>query len=63
MATFKTPRQEAATGSLTEHHLRVLIAKGMCPGIYIGNRFLINSEALAEMLEKQSREAVKRIDG
>lgn len=62
MPTFKTIRQTAATGILSEHHLRILVAKGECPGIKTGNRFLINNEALSEMLEAQSKQAVKNID-
>lgn len=57
---FKTIRQTAATGILTEHRLRVLVAEGKCPGIKAGNRFLVNVDALAEMLDVQSKEAVRR---
>ena len=60
MPTFKTIRQTAATGILTEHHLRLMVAQGLCPGIRTGNRFLVNVEALVESLDKQSREEVKR---
>lgn len=62
MPTFKTIRQTAATGILSEHHLRILVAKGECPGIKTGNRFLVNVNALEEMLEAQSKQAVKNID-
>jgi len=62
MPTFKTIRQTAATGILSEHRLRILVAKGECPGIKTGNRFLVNNEALAEMLETLSKQAVKNID-
>lgn len=58
MPTFKTIRQTAATGILSEHRLRILVAKGECPGIKTGNRFLVNIEALAEMLDMQSKRAV-----
>ena len=33
MPTFKTIRQTAATGILTEHRLRLMVAQGICPGI------------------------------
>lgn len=56
MPIFKTVRQTAATGILSEHRLRLMVAEGICPGIQTGNRFLINVEALAEMLDKMSRE-------
>lgn len=58
MTTFKTIRQTAATGILSEHRLRILVAQGKCPGIKTGNRFLVNVEALMEMLETESRMAV-----
>ena len=43
MPTFKTIRQTAATGILSEHHLRILVAKGECPGIKTGNRAFRNA--------------------
>ena len=58
MTTYKTIRQTAALGILSEHFLRQLVARGQCPGVYTGNRFLVNVEALVEQLERQSREAV-----
>ena len=58
MATYKTIRQTAALGILSEHFLRHLVARGQCPGVYTGNRFLVNVEALVEQLDRQSREAV-----
>ncbi len=59
MATFRTIRQTAALGIMSEHYLRLMVAEGRCPGIRTGNRFLINLEALAEQLDKESREAVR----
>ena len=59
MPIFKTIRQTAATGLLSEHRLRVLVAKGECPGIYTGNRFLVNTTALSEQLENECKKAVK----
>lgn len=61
MATFRTVRQTAALGILSEHHLRLLIAQGRCPGIRSGNRFLINVEALTEMLETESRRCMSEV--
>ncbi len=55
MPRFLTIRQTAATGILSEHHLRLLVSKGACPGLRIGNRFLINFTALEEQLDRQSR--------
>ena len=56
---FKTVRQTARQGIAPENLIRRLVAQGKCPGIYSGTRFLVNVEALAEQLDKQSREAVK----
>lgn len=60
MPEFKTIRQTAATGIITENYLRQLVARGECPGIRSGNRFLVNVSALCEMLESESRKAVKK---
>lgn len=59
MPIFKTIRQTAATGLLSEHALRLLVSTGKCPGIYSGNRFLVNVTALAEQLDRESRSAIK----
>lgn len=56
MTQFKTIRQTAATGLLSERQLRLLVAAGRCPGIHTGNRFLVNVTALEEQLDRQSRE-------
>lgn len=55
MATFKTIRQAAAMGLMTEHYLRLLVAQGKCPGVYSGRRFLVNVDILAEQLDAESR--------
>ena len=59
MTAFKTIRQTAATGIMTEHYLRILVSQGKCPGIKSGNRFLVNVEALAEQLDAESRQNCK----
>ena len=58
MATFKTIRQTAAMGLMSEHYLRTLVSQGRCPGIRSGNRFFVNVEVLAEQLDIESRKAV-----
>ena len=55
MPDFKTIRQTAATGLISEHRLRIWVKQGVCPGIQVGNRFLINVSALAEKLDQLSR--------
>ena len=59
MPPFKTIRQTAATAVLSEHRIRLMVAEGICPGIRTGNRFLVNVEALAELLDRQSREGMR----
>lgn len=58
MADFKTIRQTAATGILSEYRLRIMQRNAELPGIHAGNRFLINVDALREKLEDESRKAV-----
>ena len=58
MPTFKTIRQTAATGILSEHRLRLMQKQGLLPGVRAGNRFLVNVEALVELLNAESRKAV-----
>ena len=53
--TFLTIRKTAATGILSEHHLRLLVARRECPGIWVGNRFMVNVDALADQLNRQSQ--------
>lgn len=55
MVEFLTIRKTAATGLISEHYLRQMVAQGRCPGIYSGNRFLVNVEALRERLDWESR--------
>ena len=61
MPTFKTIRQTAAAGLMTEHYLRLLVSQGKCPGLSSGNRFLVNVEALAEQLDAESRQQAKAV--
>ena len=58
MSTFKTIRQTAATGILTEFRLRIMQKSGKLPGIQVGNRFLVNVDQLIEQLERDSKSAV-----
>ena len=63
MPTFKTIRQTAATGLLPEHRLRIMQKQGHLPGIQAGNRFMVNVDALAEQLERESRRMVEATEG
>ena len=54
---FMTIRQVAATGILSEHHLRLMAKKGELPGIYAGTRFKENYPLLVDKLNQDSMEA------
>lgn len=60
---FPTIRQTAKTGILPEHSLRIMVAQGRCPGIYSGNRFLVNYDLLVEQLDRESLAAASGRDG
>lgn len=53
---FQTVRQVARYLDISESLVRRLVAQGVCPGVYSGNRFLVNVEALREYLEAESRQ-------
>lgn len=52
---FMTIRQTAKTGILPENRLRQMQHQGKLPGIYSGNKFLVNAELLLQLLERESR--------
>ncbi len=56
---FATPREFAKLNILAESQVRKRIHQGKCPGIQMGQAFLINVDALIAMLEQESMEAVK----
>lgn len=47
---FKTIRETAKTGILSEYTLRLMCAQGTLPGFYVGNRYMVNVDALVEQL-------------
>ena len=53
---FQTVRQVARYLEVPERLVSRLVAQGVCPGVYSGNRFLVNVEALREYLEAESRQ-------
>lgn len=63
MPQFKTIRQVAASGLISEHYLRGMVARGECPGFRSGNRFLINVEQLKEKLNELSRQKASETIG
>ena len=56
---FMTIREVAATGILSEHHLRIMAKRGELPGIYAGTRFKVNYPLLIEKLNRDSMEGSK----
>lgn len=52
---FQTVRQVARYLGIPEHLIRCMVAKGECPGVYSGTRFLVHVEALREYLDAASR--------
>lgn len=62
MPVFKTIRQTAATGLIPENVLRMLVRQNKCPGIYSGNRFLVNVTALSEQLDNESRAFIRETE-
>nr|DAW54114.1 MAG TPA: Protein of unknown function (DUF3853) [Caudoviricetes sp.] len=62
MNMYKTIRQTAAMGILSEHHLRLLLAQGKLPGVYSGNRFKVNVRLLEQQLDRMSAAAIKKGD-
>lgn len=56
---FMTIRQAAATGILSEHHLRLMQKRGELPGIYTGNRFMVNYNLLVEYLNAESTKRMR----
>ena len=61
MASLFTVRQEVKNPECpyTEHRLRRMIAEGTCPGVRVGNRFMINHAALLEQVNTQSVANIK----
>ena len=53
---FQTVRPVARYLEVPERLVRRRVAQGVCPGVYSGNRFLVNVEALREYLEAESRQ-------
>ena len=59
MSNYLTIRQTAKELEFPENRIRPMVKQGVCPGIYSGNRFLVNVEASIEQLDKESRRNIK----
>ena len=53
---FETIRQTAKLGILSEHNLRLRLAQGRLPGVYSGNRFMVNVPMLMQKLDAESEQ-------
>ena len=47
---FKTIRETAREGILSEYSLRLMCSRGKLPGFYVGRRYMVNVDALIEQL-------------
>lgn len=52
-------REVAATGILSEYTLRTLYRNGELPGIQLNKQFLVNYDALCELLNTSTSKAKK----
>lgn len=59
-ARFVTIRQAAKAGILPEFRLRKMQKAGQLPGIYAGNKFLINVELLDQQLDQMSKQQMAK---
>lgn len=59
MATFKSIKQTAKMGVMSENYIRQLVAAKKCPGVYAGTHFMVNVEALVEQLDAESRKTAE----
>lgn len=61
MRKFETIRKAAALPEVPigESCLRGMVKRGECPGIYSGTRFLVNVDALLDLLERKSAEGAR----
>lgn len=57
--TLKTIKKTAAQGPLSEYRLRLMLKQKQLPGVYSGNRFLVDVEMLNAML---AQEAMKNME-
>ena len=54
MPMFQTIRKTASSGILTEYRLRQMLKEGRLPGIFVGNRFLVDQSALLDILHAEA---------
>ena len=54
---YPTIRQAAKRGPLSEHYLRLMLARGELPGFCVGNHFRVDYELLMAQLRTRSAKA------
>ena len=59
MQEFKTIREVAQTKLISEWYLRKMVKDGTVPGVYRGNRFMVNFTLFSEQLDRESRAAIR----
>ena len=57
---WMTIRQVAAAGIWPEHRQRIMLKEGKLPGVYSGKRYLVNVDALEEMLTELTAQSVQQ---
>lgn len=57
---FLTIRKAARVLEVPERLIRSMVAQGVCPGIYSGNRFLVNTDLLREYFIEESLNATRK---
>lgn len=63
---FPTIREMARSGPLSEYTLRLMLAQGRLPGVFVGasgRTFRVNRAQLLDQLDRESREAVSEQHG
>lgn len=58
---FMTIREAGKAGPLTSYRLRIMQKQGKLPGVYAGNRFLVNYNMLLDMLNSESRDTTTKM--
>ena len=55
---FMTIRQVAKSGLISEHYLRLRLRQGRLPGFYSGTRFIVDFDALVNLLHAEALQGV-----
>ena len=63
MTDLRTIKAAAKLGILPEHRMREMLKRGELPGIFHGNRFMVNLGLLEQLIESESRANVQGHDG